>query len=136
MNRFTKSKRLLFKFLSLITISLMFYSSISEARLRMFSRANCFPPGGANIGNESISWDPTRTHHHLSVVSAHILRGTIRHRASSGWIYTWWNNSASDRDPVGQALWFVVGGHFRWTPTEGAFVDAATQARSCNFPQV
>lgn len=49
-------------------------SGASHAEVYSFSRANCFPPGGIDLGNESISWEVGKAHW-LRVQSKHSMGG-------------------------------------------------------------
>jgi hypothetical protein len=121
--------------ISLIFITMASYTDRSEARLRMFSRANCFLPEfiDADIGNESITWDPAGTMYWLWVNSSHHQRGELKHSLNGGMQYTWWYNTSAHRDPVGQSVWFVRGYHYRFDYRYGTFLDRVTQASGCNF---
>ncbi|TXL12869.1 hypothetical protein BMR06_17090, partial [Methylococcaceae bacterium HT5] len=94
-----KSK--LFRSLPIVlTVGLMSFSSVSSAKLWEFSRANCFPPGGADYGNESITFMSSEKR--LSrVFSRHYKHGKMRHQLDTGWEYLWNNNGAAHRDNTG-----------------------------------
>lgn len=115
----------------LIALLFILYSGSSNARLVMFSRANCFIPY-LNIGNESISWDPVGNHHWLWTVSLHFLENRYQHLLNTGWDYT--NRSAAThKDYESQNMWLVVGYHFKWTPIGGLRWVKLTSASDCNF---
>ena len=124
-----KSKNLLS-----IGVLLIVFSGASSAKVFTFSRANCFPPGEVDIGNESISWDPTFTPHWFRVQSKHSMGGRERHTRTTGWEYTWNNNYTAHRDTISQRLWRVDGKHEGWNSKKReSFMIAETSANSCNF---
>ncbi len=109
-------------------------SGASHAKVYSVSRANCFPPGGLDYGNESISWDPYFNKHWLRVRSDHYLRGRLRHSKQTGWEYTWNNNYTAHKDTVSQTLWTVQGLHEGWNSKKReSFVLANTSTNNCNF---
>ena len=115
-------------------ISLLAFSGVSNADVHIVSRANCFPPGEVDIGNESISWDPYLNSHWLRVQSKHSMGGRERHTRTTGWEYTWNNNYTAHRDTVSQRLWRVDGKHEGWNSEKRkSFMIGETTASSCNF---
>lgn len=126
-----KSK--LFRSLPIVlTVGLMSFSSVSSAKLWEFSRANCFPPGGADYGNESITFMSSEKR--LSrVFSRHYKHGKMRHQLDTGWEYLWNNNGAAHRDNTGQSLWTVVGFHYLKSGNNKTFLSKRSQTDNCNF---
>lgn len=116
--------------LALILMSIA-YSSMSEAALLMFSRANCYVVPYANIGSESISWDPALTQRRLRTYSTHYVRGVFRHQLNTGWQTTSWSH-ANHREIPSQALWYVVGHHYQFWNNR-IYLLRQTQATNCNL---
>ncbi|TXL12691.1 hypothetical protein BMR06_17260 [Methylococcaceae bacterium HT5] len=113
--------------------AILLTSSMASADVSIISRANCFPPGGIDLGNESISWEVGKAHW-FRVQSNHYLRGTLRHSRLTGWEYTWNNNYTAHKDTISQALWTVKGTHWGWNSKLGkAFVIGYTSTDNCNF---
>lgn len=122
------------KLLPLFILLMFFsYAKDSEARLAMFSRANCFIPG-LNLGNESISWDPTGARHWLWTFSFHFKGGVLKHSLSTGWENTF-RSAATHKDTIDENPWFTVGFHYRWTQTGGLRWEKITSATDCNLSE-
>lgn len=115
-----------------LTVGLMSFSSVSNARLYQFSRANCFPPFAINYGNESITFNTSEKR--LSrVFSRHYKHGKMKHQLDTGWKSLWNNNGAAHKDPTGQSLWNVVGFHYLKSSTGRTYLSRRTETNNCNF---
>ncbi|TXL03139.1 hypothetical protein BMR09_15485 [Methylococcaceae bacterium CS3] len=132
-NLFLKRNKTM-KNLKLIAIAaILLTSSMASAEVSIISRANCFPPGGIDLGNESISWEVGKAHW-LRVQSKHSMGGRERHTRTTGWEYTWNNNYTAHKDTISQRLWSVKGTHWGWDSKEGTeFVIGYTSTDNCNF---
>lgn len=116
----------------LLTVGLTAFSSVSNAKLYEFSRANCFPPGGLNYGNESITFNSSEKRW-SRVFSRHYQRGILRHELDSGWQIVWNNNGAAHKDTIDQSLWWVIGFHYMKDYKGRVFLSKTTTVGNCNF---
>ena len=116
----------------LLTVVLTTFSSVSNAKLYQFSRANCFPPLALNYGNESITFNSSEKRW-SRVFSRHYQRRIQRHELDSGWQLVWNNNGAAHKDTTDQSLWWVIGYHYLKDHRGRVFLSKTTSVGDCNF---